>query len=56
MERVLSVFVDESGGFGAPDPRSPYYLPTLVPHDQSQPVTTQVSRFEESLSHEPVDP
>jgi hypothetical protein len=33
--RTLSVFVDESGDFGTYDPNSPYYLVSLVFHDQS---------------------
>jgi len=33
--RELSVFVDESGDFGAYDYHAPYYLVTLVFHDQS---------------------
>lgn len=55
MERVLSVFCDESGDFGKLEPHSPYYLLTLVMHDQSRPISDQVLRLESSLSFEPVD-
>ena len=55
MERVLSVFCNESGDFGRLEPHSPYYLLTLVMHDQSCPVSDQVLRLESSLSLEPVD-
>lgn len=34
-KRILSVFIDESGDFGAFDPHSPYYLVSMVFHDQS---------------------
>ncbi len=35
MEKILSVFIDESGDFGAYDYHTPYYLVTMVLHDQS---------------------
>ena len=31
----LSIFIDESGDFGTYDIRSPYYIITMVFHDQS---------------------
>ena len=34
-EKCLSVFVDESGDFGPFEAHSPYYLVSLVLHDQS---------------------
>ena len=34
--RSLSIFVDESGDFGKTDNKNPYYLLTLVLHDQSR--------------------
>lgn len=55
MERVLSVFCDESGDFGRLEPHSPYYLLTLVMHDQSYPISEQISHLESSLSFEPID-
>jgi len=33
--KELSVFVDESGDFGPSEYHSPYYIVTLVFHDQS---------------------
>ena len=38
----LSVFIDESGDFGPFEPHSPYYLITLVLHDQSKDISEQV--------------
>lgn len=32
--KELSVFIDESGDFGAYEPHSPYYIITMVFHDQ----------------------
>lgn len=37
--RSLSFFVDESGDFGKTDNKNPYYLLTLVLHDQSKPLS-----------------
>lgn len=44
--RELSIFVDESGGQGGQSER---YLLTLVFHEQSDDISTVVSRYEESL-------
>lgn len=38
----LSVFVDESGDFGPYDSKSPYYIMTLIIHDQSKDISKQV--------------
>lgn len=46
----LSVFVDESGDFGPYDYRTPYYIITLVFHDQETDVAEQISHFERSLA------
>ena len=37
--KTLSIFVDESGDFGKYEKLSPYYLLTLVFHDQSHPLS-----------------
>ena len=37
-EPTLSVFVDESGRFQFPDRASPYYIISLVIHDQRVPI------------------
>jgi len=36
MMKMLSIFVDESGDFGAFEPHCPYYLFSLVFHDQEE--------------------
>ena len=33
--RILSVFIDESGDFGAYDVHTPYYIVAMILHDQS---------------------
>ena len=42
----LSIFIDESGG---DDLRNPYYLVTLVFHDQSVPIASGISCYEAAL-------
>lgn len=45
----LSIFVDESGDFGPVTRHSPYYIVSLVLHDQSNPIDVQVQRLEVAL-------
>ena len=47
----LSVFVDESGDFGINDKASPYYVITMVFHDQNFNIADQVERLEKELSN-----
>ena len=49
--RELSVFIDESGDFGAYDPHSPYYIVTLVFHDQSLDISENIHRFRHDMSY-----
>lgn len=46
----LSIFVDESGDFGAYESHAPFYLFTLVFHDQSQSIQDQISYLEQGLA------
>lgn len=47
--KELSVFIDESGDFGAYAHHSPYYIITMVFHDQSFPINEAVLRLEQEL-------
>ena len=47
--RELSIFVDESGDFGETDPTSPYYLVSLVFHDQANSINKNVCDLENAL-------
>ena len=49
--RELSVFVDESGDFGEYDYHSPYYIITLVFHNQDNQIGDQVSKLEQELEY-----
>jgi hypothetical protein len=47
--KELSVFIDESGDFGAYEPHSPLYLLTLVFHDQASDITPNLLRLQDTL-------
>ena len=50
MMNELSIFVDESGDFGSYEPHAPFYLFTLVFHDQSNSIENQISHLEHGLA------
>ena len=45
----LSVFVDESGDFGALAAHCPFYIVSLVVHDQDEPIDAQLGRLEKVM-------
>jgi hypothetical protein len=38
--KEISIFIDESGDFGKINRRSPYYIVTMVFHDQESNIST----------------
>jgi len=48
--KELSIFVDESGDFGMSEKSSPYYVLTMVFHDQDNDIYEQINRLEIELS------
>lgn len=50
MMKKLSIFVDESGDFGAYLPYSPFYIFTLVFHDQAISIVEDIEHLQQSLS------
>lgn len=48
--KELSIFIDESGDFGQTVNQSPYYIVTLVFHDQSDDITENIARLKHWLS------
>ena len=46
----LSVFVDESGDFGPSEKHSPFYIFTMVFHDQDNKIDSQIRRLEQQIS------
>lgn len=49
--KELSVFIDESGDFGAYEPHSPYYIITMVFHDQDSLIEAAIMNLEKELSY-----
>ena len=45
----LSIFVDESGDFGEFDPRAPFYILSLVIHDQRVSISDDLSLLESEM-------
>lgn len=49
MKRELSIFIDESGDWGSYDFHSPYYIVTMIFHDQRNSITDQISHLDKEL-------
>ena len=49
--KELSVFIDESGDFGEYDDQSPYYIITMVFHDQSIVIEDAINNLDQELSY-----
>ena len=47
----LSIFIDESGDFGEYEQHSPYYIITMVFHDQAIPISEAVARLDRELDY-----
>ena len=50
MKRKLSVFIDESGDFGKFDKEAPYYLVTMIFHDQTSSIKEELERLDDHLA------
>ncbi|MDO5331250.1 MAG: DUF3800 domain-containing protein [Bacillota bacterium] len=48
--KTLSIFIDESGDFGEYEAHSPYYIISIVLHDQDKSISEEVDKLENSLS------
>lgn len=49
--KELSVFIDESGDFGEYNDQSPYYIITMVFHDQSTRIEEEIHKLDQELSY-----
>lgn len=49
--KELSVFIDESGDFGEYSPHSPYYIITMVFHNQDTSINEALDHLEQELSY-----
>ncbi len=48
-ERVLSIFIDESGDFGPYDHHAPFYFVAMILHDQNIPIAESIASMEEHM-------
>lgn len=48
--KELSIFIDESGDFGAYDPKYPYYIISMVFHNQADDMSDLFQSFDRALS------
>ena len=49
--KELSIFIDESGDFGEYSIHSPFYIITMVFHDQSDDIRDSISKLNQELSY-----
>lgn len=49
--KALSIFVDESGDFGSYEKHAPYYIITMVFHDQTTDLTEPIKHLNTELAH-----
>lgn len=47
--KELSIFIDESGDFGEYNPKAPFYIISMVAHDQSKDISAQIRVLDETL-------
>ena len=50
-EKVLSVFIDESGDFGQYNPASPNYYVAMVLHNQEIDISKNIETLERQVSN-----
>lgn len=51
MKKELSVFIDESGDFGALSSHAPYYIIALIFHEQADPITQNVHALDKHVAN-----
>ena len=49
--KELSIFIDESGDFGEYDYHSPYYIISMIMHDQDYNIDSELIKLENELSN-----
>ena len=45
--KELSIFIDESGDFGSYEPHSPFYIITMVFHEQKHPIVEAIEKLDQ---------
>jgi len=46
MNKILSIFIDESGDFGEYDHKAPYYMVAMVLHDQQVDISSEINSLD----------
>ncbi|MBR1403735.1 MAG: hypothetical protein IJ558_06110 [Treponema sp.] len=49
-ENILSCFIDEAGDFGDFEAHSPYYIVSVIAHEQSNSIQAEIDGLERYLS------
>ena len=49
-EKILSCFIDEAGDFGEFETHSPYYIVSVITHEQSNSIQTEIDGLEKYLT------
>ena len=49
--KELSIFVDESGDFAEYEKHAPYYIITMILHDQSVDISAEIGQLNEALKN-----
>ena len=49
-EKILSIFIDESGDFGNYQAIAPYYMVAMVLHDQSVDLSSSISALDQKVA------
>lgn len=47
--KELSVFIDESGDFGGYQNHAPYYIVTLILHNQSKSISESINKLNSAI-------
>ncbi len=49
--KTLSIFIDESGDFGAYEKHAPYYIVSMVLHDQSVDISSEIKHLDSAMTN-----
>ena len=54
-DRILSLFIDESGDFGAYDVHTPYYIVAMILHDQDVDIKDKIRQLDKHMTESGFD-
>lgn len=50
-EKILSIFIDESGDFGSYEAHAPYYIVSMILHDQSIDISENICALDNHVNN-----